>query len=242
MTRLLVWDLPTRLFHWLFAIAFLAAYLLGDAEGWLGWHSYFGYLAGGLVLFRLAWGFLGGHFSRFSTFPPNPASALNYLKDLAAGGGTRHVGHNPAGALAIHALLFLGLATALSGMALLGADPRHDPLAGLVQGSWKDLLEEAHEFCANAMLALVALHLMGVALGSLRHGENLPRAMVTGYKDGQADDARPVKPALLVAALMLAGLGTFTVLHDFTIPCDDNVAAWGQAGERQELGGGDDDD
>ena len=69
MSRLLIWDLPTRLFHWLFAFAFVLAYILGEEDDWLGWHTYFGYLVGGIVLFRLVWGFAGGHFSRFSNFP-----------------------------------------------------------------------------------------------------------------------------------------------------------------------------
>lgn len=192
------------------------------------------------VLFRLAWGFLGGRYSRFSAFPPSPASALRYLRNLAAGTGTRHVGHNPAGALAIYALLGLGLATALSGTALLGADQGQGPLAGLVPGNWRAGLEEIHESCANAMLALAALHIVGVMLGSLGHGENLPRAMVTGYKEAREAKAKSVKPALAVAAMMLAGLGAFTALHDFSVAGDDPQAVHGKAGDRQARGDEDD--
>lgn len=224
MSRLLVWDLPTRLFHWLFAFAFVAAYLLGEEEGWLGWHNYFGYLVAGLVLFRLAWGVIGGRYSRFSDFPPNPAAAWAYLKGLMDGGGQRHLGHNPAGALAVYALLALGLLTALSGAALLGADKHLGPLAGLVPAGWEEALEGLHELCANAMLALVLVHIGGVILGSLRHHENLPRAMLTGYKEADKEDTAPVRPAMAAAALMLAGIAVFTFLHDFSGGCDDNPA------------------
>lgn len=243
MSRLLVWDLPTRLFHWLFAFAFAAAYILGEEEGWLGWHSYFGYLVWGLVVFRLVWGFAGGRFSRFSDFPPSPAGAWQYLQGLAAGTGPRHIGHNPAGALAIYALLFLGLATALSGLALLGADKGLGPLAGLVSARWEDALKEVHEFCANAMLAVVALHIAGVIVGSLAHGENLPKAMLTGYKDGQGSGVPRVKPAPVVAALMLAGLMAFTALHDFSAGCGENPdACAGDARDGHGRDGDHDDD
>lgn len=240
MSRKLIWDLPTRLFHWLFALAFTAAYVLGEEEGWLGWHSYFGYLVGGLVLFRLVWGFVGGRYSRFSDFPPSPARAWQYLKGLATGSGPHYIGHNPAGALAIYALLFLGLAAAVSGVVLLGADKGLGPLAGVVSERWEDVLKEVHEFCANGMLAVVVLHIVGVIVGSLAHGENLPRAMVTGYKSAPDTEAARVKLAPAVAVLMLAGITVFTVLHDFTGGCGDNPAAC--EGEDHDGHGEEDDD
>ena len=242
MSRLLIWDLPTRLFHWLFAFAFVLAYILGEEDDWLGWHTYFGYLVGGLVLFRLVWGFAGGHFSRFSNFPPNPAGAWEYLKSLAAGTGSRHLGHNPAGALAIYALLFLGLATALSGLALLGADKGLGPLAGMVSPRWEDGFKEVHEFCANTMLAVVVLHIAGVIVGSLAHGENLASAMVTGYKEGQGGEVPHVKRATAVAVLVLAGVMVFTVLHDFSGGCGENPGACAKEAHHKNGHDGDHDD
>lgn len=229
MSRILIWDLPTRLFHWFFALAFTAAYVLGEEERWLGWHTYFGYLAGGLVLFRLIWGLVGGQYSRFSAFPPNPRAGARYLKSLIGGQGEHHVGHNPAGALAIYALLFLGLATAISGVAFLGADKALGPLAGVIPNRWEDVLKEVHEFCANTMLALVLLHVLGVLVGSLSHKENLPRAMVTGYRESHGRQLAGVGPAPVVALLLLAGVALFSALHDFTGGCGDNPAACTEA-------------
>lgn len=233
MTPLRVWDLPTRFFHWLFALAFAATYLLGEAEGWLGWHSYFGYMAGGLVLFRLVWGFIGEEYSRFRSFPLDPAAAWRYLKDLPVGSGERYLGHNPAGALVIYALLALGLATAVTGVALLGADKHLGPLAGVVASAWEDALEELHEFCANAMLLLVLVHLAGVLLGSLRHRENLPRAMVTGCKavDASRPTPRPVRPRAGMAVALLIAIAAFAASHDFSGGCADNPAACENAEE-----------
>lgn len=223
MSKLLVWDIPTRLFHWLLAAAFTAAYLLGEEEGKLGWHSYFGYLVGGLILFRLVWGFIGEPYSRFRAFPPNPAGALAYLRRLTKDGGERHLGHNPAGALAIYLLLFLGLGTVISGLALFGTEPGLGPLAGLVQAGWEEPLEEVHELFTHAMLAVVFLHLVGVAVGSLAHGENLPRSMLSGRKNGPAD-APPARARPLAALALLLGLAWFTLQHDFSAGCDQDPA------------------
>ncbi len=232
MFRLLVWDLPTRLFHWLFAFAFAAAYILGDEESALGWHSYFGYLIAGLIGFRLIWGFIGGRYSRFRDFPPNPAAAWRYLTGVPDGRDEHHPGHNPAGALAIYTLLALGLLTSLSGVALLGADKAVGPLAGMVPGAWAHTLEEIHEVCANAMLLIVLVHIAGVVLGSLRHRQNLPRAMVTGYKSSAAPIAS-TRPRVVPALAMLLLIALFTGLHDFTAGCGDNPAAC-EGGEAEE--------
>jgi cytochrome b len=222
MNRILVWDLPTRLFHWLLAAAFIAAYLLGEEDDLLGWHSFFGYLLGGLILFRLVWGFVGGRYSRFADFPPAPGAARRYVKDLFSGKGRHYLGHNPAGALAIYALLGLGLATAASGLVLFGADKGLGPLAGLVPARWEDAAEDLHELAVNAMLLVVLVHLAGVAVGSLKHRENLPRSMVTGYKQvppGQGD-AVPVRKAPLAALMMLVGVVALAAQHDFSVGDD----------------------
>ncbi|MEW6677004.1 MAG: cytochrome b/b6 domain-containing protein [Pseudomonadota bacterium] len=243
MSRILVWDLPTRLFHWLLVAAFIAAYLLGEEDGLLGWHSYFGYLLGGLILFRLVWGFVGGHYSRFADFPPAPGAAWRYVKDLFAGKERHSLGHNPAGALAIYALLGLGLATVVSGLVLFAADKGLGPLAGIAPAHWEDAAEEVHEFAANAMLLVVLVHLAGVAVGSLKHRENLPRAMVTGYKTVQPGQgaAVPVSKASLVALMMLAGVVLLATQHDFSVG-DDKVRVVREAGDGQEDEGDHDDE
>ena len=236
MSRLLVWDLPTRLFHWLFAVAFVAAYILEGDDDQLGWHSYMGYLVFGLVIFRLVWGYVGGSYSRFSSFPINLATAWRYLKDLRAGTGEHFIGHNPAGAIAIYALLALGLLTAISGMALLGADRNIGPMAGVFSATSEHTIKEIHEFFSNAMLLVVLVHIGGVVIGSLRHRENLPRAMVTGYKatTQRESEIGPVKPGRIIAAAMLVGIAAFTATHDFSAGCDANPAVCDEEGEHHE--------
>ena len=173
---ILVWDLPVRLGHWLMAGGFALAWLTAESETWRLVHV----LAGGMVvavaLFRLAWGLVGSRHARFGSFVRGPMAALGYLKSLATGRPQHWVGHNPAGGWAILALLALALLTGGAGWL------SYQDLAG----EW---LEEVHEALASAMLAVVAIHLAGVAVGSLAHRENLPRAMVTGRKRGPAAEA-----------------------------------------------------
>jgi cytochrome b len=188
----LVWDLPVRLFHWLMVASFAGAWLTAESERWRLVHVTLGYTMAGLVVFRLLWGLFGTRHARFGDFIRGPRKVLAYLKSVLAGKPEHHVGHNPAGAIAIVAMLLLTLATAGFGWAT------YNDMGG-------DWLEEAHEVAANLMMAVVIVHLAGVALASLMHRENLVRAMVTGRK--QADPAEGVARAWRsVGAMMLAAV------------------------------------
>lgn len=175
MQRILVWDWPTRAGHWAMALAFLAAYVTGDSEEWRLVHVGAGGALAGLAAFRLIWGLIGSRHARFGAFLRGPSTALAYLGALFRGQPPHHTGHNPAGAYAIVLLLALGLGAAASGW----------PLYQDLGGEW---LEELHEAVVNAMLLVVLIHLAGVLVGSLAHHENLPRAMVTGYKLGMPEE------------------------------------------------------
>jgi cytochrome b len=178
-----VWDPLVRVSHWTLATAFLAAWLVGD--DWLDLHVLAGYTVLGLVLFRLVWGVIGTRHARFTDFVRSPSAVLAYLKDVVSVRARRHLGHNPAGGAMVIALLLSLTFTAISGLALYGHGEFSGPLAGLMQGApvWLgNALEELHEFFANFTLLLVVLHVAGVALASLQHGENLIRSMFTGRK------------------------------------------------------------
>lgn len=190
MERILVWDWPTRIGHWVMAIAFLIAYVTGESEEWRLVHVWAGGTLAGAVVFRLVWGLIGSRHARFFSFVRSPAAAKDYLLGLLHGRVDHHTGHNPAGAWAILALLVLGLAAAASGW----------PVYQDIGGEW---LEVVHELAVNAMLLVVGIHLAGVLVGSLAHRENLPRAMVTGYKLGRADEAIS-GPAIWAVPLLLA--------------------------------------
>ena len=175
-----VWDPLVRLFHWSLTLFFCLAYFL---EGeWLSMHSHAGYTVFLLVVFRLVWGVIGPTHARFSDFITTPGTAITYLKQLLNGTAKRYVGHNPAGSAMIFALLISLSITTLSGMALF-ATQGSGPLAATFVASWPGhVLADIHEFFTDFTLLLVIVHMGGVLLTSVRHKQNLTRAMITGSK------------------------------------------------------------
>jgi cytochrome b len=213
-SRILVWDAPTRVFHWALALSFVGAFVTADSERLRDVHVVLGYTVFGLIAFRLIWGVVGTRYARFGSFAFGPTAVADYLRSLLALRPQHFLGHNPAGSVAIYALLALGLLVALTGYA------HYNELGG----GW---LEDLHEGLANAMLAVVFVHVAGVVVSSLLHRENFARAMVTGYKTG--DPAGAIRGARwLVAALVIAGvaaLWTGVVPVTDTAPGASAVAA-----------------
>lgn len=192
LARRLVWDAPTRLFHWLLVLCFAGAWLTAESERWRLLHVTLGYTMAGLVMFRVLWGLVGSRHARFSSFVRGPRAVARYLRSLIGGRPEHHTGHNPAGALAIVALLALALGVVVTGWATYNE----------LGGHW---LEEAHEAVASLMLALALLHVVAVVAASLLHHENLVLAMFTGRKPAPANES--IRRAWLgVAALMLASV------------------------------------
>ena len=189
-----VWDFPTRVFHWTLAASFTGAWLSAESERWRDVHVVLGYTLAGLIAFRLIWGVLGTRYARFSSFAFPPARVFSYLKSLFSASPEHHVGHNPAGALAIIGLLLLGSTVAVSGYATYQE----------IGGEW---LEELHEGAANAMLGLVLIHVAGVVVSSFLHRENLLRGMITGWKQGRVQDGITRAYPLVGVLLFLAVLG-----------------------------------
>ena len=190
-TTIRVWDAPVRVFHWLLAACFTGAYLTAESESWRLLHVTLGYTLGGLIAFRLVWGVLGTRYARFASFVRPPSELKLYVGSLLAGRPAHFTGHNPLGGVAIVLMLLAGAAITATGYAAYND----------IGGEW---VAEVHEAAANGMLVLVAVHLCGVALASWMHRENLPRAMVTGLKQGQPADGIkrlwwPVAMAMVIA-------------------------------------------
>ena len=163
-----VWDRFVRVFHWSLVLLIAAAWLTTDAKAV---HHWIGYAVLALVAARLVWGVIGSPHARFADFVRGPAQVLAYLRDLIHRHERRYLGHNPAGGAMIVALLAAILVTCVSGWLMLT-----DRFWG------SETLEEVHEIAANTILVLVACHVSGVIWESLRHRENLVRAMFTGRK------------------------------------------------------------
>ena len=188
----LVWDAPVRVFHWLMVLCFAGAWISAESERWRLLHATLGYTVAGLVAFRIVWGLVGTKHARFASFVRAPGAALRYLISLVRGAPEHHVGHNPAGALAIVALLAVATVVVLSGWAAYN-------------DLFKDVFEELHEGAAEALMALVLLHVGAVVVSGWLHRENLVAAMFTGRKPGTPADA--VKRAWRsVAVLMVAAV------------------------------------
>lgn len=170
-TKILVWDAPTRLFHWLMVLSFAGAYITSEGERWRLVHVTLGYTMGGLLAFRIVWGLVGTRYARFSNFVRGPQAVMAYLRSLHDRSPQHFIGHNPAGAVAIVLLIVTGTVIVASGWATYNE----------VGGEW---LSELHEMAGNAMLLIVGAHIAGVAIATYLHRENLARSMVTGTKIG----------------------------------------------------------
>jgi cytochrome b len=179
-----VWDLPVRFFHWSlvagFTISYCSAkYHFGDI------HVLVGYGLCVLLLARLGLGFFGSQYARFKSFVFSPAETLEYIRTMVRGNPRHYMGHNPAGALMVFALLFLLALVFSTGLLTLSVIDFEGPLlsfANKVDDETSYAINHLHELLTNIGIALVAMHLIGVLVGSIQHKENLVRAMVTGNK------------------------------------------------------------
>jgi cytochrome b len=173
--RILVWDAPTRAFHWLQVLSFSAAYLLAFSERLRNYHVALGYILLGLLVFRLMWGFAGTRYARFRSFLFTPRETISYLLAMAKGRSAHYLGHNPAGSVSVWLLLALGTFICVTGVMALQDDA-------------SDLVVDMHAIATDVMLGVILLHLIGVLISSILHRENLVRSMLTGYKSAQSDE------------------------------------------------------
>lgn len=190
-SKVLVWDVPTRVFHWLLALSFTGAFLTAESERYRDVHVLLGYTVLGLVAFRLLWGLLGTRYARFWSFAYGPKSVLSYVKSLFSRSPQHYVGHNPAGSWAIYGLLVLSVLAGTSGYATYNE----------IGGQW---MEDVHEALANTLLGLVFVHIAGVVLSSVLHRENLVRSMLNGHKFGKSGEGIRYRHRLVGAALVAA--------------------------------------
>ena len=196
---ILVWDVPTRVFHWLLVLSFTGAYLTAESELDRDIHVVLGYTLLGLLVFRLLWGFFGTRYARFRSFLFKPGEIVAYSLSLLKGKPAHYIGHNPLGSVSVWLLLGLGLLSGGSGVMTF-------------QDIGGDILEEMHEFVSDAMLAVVLIHIAGVVVSSLLHRENLVRAMVTGFK--YAEPEQGIRRSYLwLGVIMLVVVVAFWVVY-----------------------------
>ena len=208
-----VWDLPTRLFHWLLAALVVVGLVTGflSPEWWMDIHVWAGYGIVVLVVFRLIWGVFGPQYSRFSSFAFAPREVFEHLRGVLMRRPAHYLGHNPAGAMMIFALMAVLVAITVSGLLVLGGEENQGPLAGVVRFPLGDAAKDVHEFLVYALMAMVVVHVAGVAVESKMGGENLVATMINGDKKLPAG----TPPAALRRARPMAAaisLGLFTLI------------------------------
>jgi cytochrome b len=170
-----VWDPLSRIAHWALAVSVLIAWITSEVEleAAKRVHDWAGYAALAVVALRIVWGGVGPRHARFGEFVLSPSRTWSYARAVMARSEPRYLGHNPLGGWMVVALLAMAAAAGLSGWVSVT-----DRFWGV---EW---VQELHEALANALLLLIALHIAGVVFTSLRHRENLVRAMVSGRKRG----------------------------------------------------------
>ncbi|HLI13910.1 MAG TPA: cytochrome b/b6 domain-containing protein [Alphaproteobacteria bacterium] len=202
----MIWDAPTRLFHWLAAVLVAAAYATWRLN-WMDWHARAGYALLTLVVFRLLWGGFGSETARFSRFIASPRAAARHLMRLFRREPDRQVGHNPAGGWMVLLLLALLLGETLTGLYVNNDVADVGPLTELVPAPVANLISALHDILWQALAAAVALHILIVLVYWAVKRHNLVLPMITGRKLLPPD----IRPPLLVGwprALLLFACST----------------------------------
>jgi cytochrome b len=181
MRKVLVWDAPTRLFHWLAACLVAAAYGTWRLN-WMDWHAWIGDALLALLLFRLLWGILGSETARFSAFLARPRQVAHHLARALRREPDRQIGHNPAGGWMVMLLLALMLGETLTGIYVNNDVADEGPLTELVPASIANLITDLHRILWQALVAAVALHLLAIVVYAVAKRQNLVLPMITGRK------------------------------------------------------------
>jgi cytochrome b len=208
-----VWDLPTRLFHWALVVALVAQVITGKIGGAaLPWHFRIGYCIFALIVFRLVWGFIGGHWSRFKSFIYGPASMLRYLRDRQVAGDLFHVGHNPLGSASVFAMLGILVVQVATGLVADDEIATVGPLNRLVSTSFALSATAWHKGAGfGIIVTLVVLHILAIVFYRVRRRQDLIGPMFSGDKvlpgsvPGSVDD-RMSRVRALAVIVASAGL------------------------------------
>jgi len=214
----MVWDLPTRLFHWSFVVSIIGAYVSGENDATAA-HEYFGLAAFGLLVFRLIWGFIGHETARFISFIKPLGLIVGYLVALVKRTAPHYAGHNPAGGLAVIALLSIMAAMAVTGL-WTGDDILYEgPLTAWAPElfvDWAPMMGNWHEELHILVIPIVALHVLAIIVHRLWLREKLVSRMISG-RDFEADPPSPIDPrrtrlGLVLLAVCLAGSLSLSLL------------------------------
>lgn len=201
MKHYLIWDLPTRIFHWVLVICLAALWYTAESEGeYIDLHMKLGYVVLGLLIFRCCWGIFGTTHARFANFLPTPTSLKQYLRENKS-----FPGHNPLGALMVLALLLLIIAQAASGLFIDDDIFSAGPYNGVLSGELEALMNTIHHNAFDIILAAAAIHVLAVIYYLKVKNKNLIKPMFTGKKPAQdVEQSDSIKHSKLVLAAIIA--------------------------------------
>jgi cytochrome b len=212
-----IWDLPTRLFHWLLVALVAASFASGRVGGnAMLYHEWCGEAILALLIFRVLWGFIGSTPSRFRTFLAGPATVLRYALTLLRRDAGQHLSHNPLGGWSVMAMLLALLAQAGTGLFANDDIATEGPLYKWVSKATSDRLTSIHHLNHDAIIVLIAVHVAAVLFHLIYKKENLITPMITGMKSwkGSPDMEMtqvPVWRAALAAGI--SGLGVYILVN-----------------------------
>ncbi|KAF0181825.1 MAG: cytochrome B561 [Nitrospirae bacterium] len=199
MSKILVWDIPNRIFHWLFAgsiaVAMTIAFLVDDEQPLFQMHMLLGIVTFFMLLIRLVMGIVGSRYSRFSSYPVHPRVVIGYMFSAVFSKTKLYAGNNPGSAVAAVLMFVLVPALFISGIGYSG-----------------EAFEELHELLAKGLLAVVILHIAGLTWHTIRHRENISLAMITGRKAGRQEDAISSAHPIWGGIVLLASVLWITAL------------------------------
>jgi cytochrome b len=199
--RMIVWDGPTRLFHWVAVLLVVAAYVTWRLN-WMDWHAKAGYALLTAVLFRILWGFFGSESARFSSFLASPRAVARHLVHAFRRDPDRQVGHNPAGGWMVLLLLVLLLGEPLTGAYVASDVADEGAWTELTPASVANAITALHGIFWNILLAAVALHLLAILLYTAVRRHHLVGPMITGWKSLPPDVPQPRLAAPARAAVL----------------------------------------
>lgn len=201
MKKLLVYDYPTRLFHWIFAGLFIGAFgiakLFDDESPLFSYHMILGLTLTVTVLLRVIWGIIGTKYVRFSSFQLNPKHLMEYFKDLLTGKTKKYLGHNPASSWAAITMFVLALGLGLTGY--------------LMSQGQKETFEDLHEILANLFLATALAHVLGILFHTIRHKEMIGLSMLSGQKESDTSEGGISQPHLLTGFVFVIVICYFAI-------------------------------
>ena len=196
-----LWDLPTRLFHWLLVVLVVSSFATGKLGGnWMLYHERCGEAILALLIFRLAWGFIGSTASRFHTFLAGPSTVLRYALTLFRREPDHHLSHNPLGGWSVAAMLLVLLIQAGTGLFANDDIATEGPLYKWVSKAASDRLTSIHRLNHDVIIILVAVHVAAVLFHLIYKRENLITPMITGIKKWREDSAEAAQQSLWLAA------------------------------------------